>query len=133
MTTAVRAFLAVLRNPSLRRLQLAWGCWTTVDWAFTVAISVFAYSRGGAPAVGLVNLVRLVLAAVTAPFTSGLGDRFPRRLLLVQVETTLCVILLLSAIVTTVGGPDLLDQGAGAQKRRAVMRLPISALVDCRV
>ncbi|MDQ6710463.1 MAG: MFS transporter [Candidatus Dormibacteraeota bacterium] len=93
MSVALRSFVSVLRNPGLRRLQLAWGLWVTVDWACTVAISVFAFSQGGPAAVGLLNLVRMLVAAITAPFTSGLGDRLPRRRLLVLVEVTLALIL----------------------------------------
>jgi MFS family permease len=105
---AVRAFLAVLGNPGLRGLQLAWGGWVTVDWAYTVAISVFAFSRNGAAGVGLVTLIRLLPAAATAPFTAGLGDRFPRRLLLAGEELIIGLILAMTAIVTIVRGPDLL-------------------------
>jgi MFS family permease len=105
---AVRAFLAVVGNPGLRRLQLAWGGWVTVDWAYTVAISVFAFSRNGAAGVGLVTLIRLLPAAASAPFTAGLGDRFPRRLLLILEELIIGLILATTAIVTMVRGPDVL-------------------------
>jgi MFS family permease len=83
----------------------------TVDWAYTVAISVFAFSRSGAAGVGLVTLIRLLPAAATAPFTSGLGDRFPRRLLLALEELTISLILVTTAIVTMVRGPDVLVYG----------------------
>ncbi|MEA2634512.1 MAG: hypothetical protein QOH92_1279 [Chloroflexota bacterium] len=79
-----------------------------MDWAYTVAISVFAFSRNGAAGVGLVTLIRLLPAAASAPFTAGLGDRFPRRLLLVLEELIIGVILATTAIVTMVRGPDLL-------------------------
>jgi MFS family permease len=105
---AIRAFLAVVGNPGLRGLQLAWGGWVTVDWAYTVAISVFAFSRNGAAGVGLVTLIRLLPAAATAPFTAGLGDRFPRRLLLAVEELIIGVVLATTAIVTMVRGPDLI-------------------------
>jgi MFS family permease len=105
---AVRAFLAVVGNPGLRGLQLAWGGWVTVDWAYTVAISVFAFSRNGPAGVGLVTLIRLLPAAATAPFTAGLGDRVPRRLLLIVEELMIGLILATTAIVTMVRGPDVL-------------------------
>ena len=78
-----------------------------MDWAYTVAISVFAFSRNGPAGVGLVTLIRLLPAAATAPFTAGLGDRFPRRLLLVVEELTIGLILATSAIVTMVRGTDV--------------------------
>jgi MFS family permease len=83
----------------------------TVDWAYTVAISVFAFSRSGAAGVGLVTLIRLLPAAATAPFTSGIGDRFPRRLLLALEELAISLILVTTAIVTMVRGPDVLVYG----------------------
>jgi len=79
-----------------------------VDWAYTVAISVFAFSRNGAAGVGLVTLIRLLPAAASAPFTAGLGDRFPRRLLLVLEELIIGLILATTAIVTMVRGADVL-------------------------
>ena len=42
-----------------------------MDWAYTVAISVFAFSRNGAAGVGLVTLIRLMPAAASAPFTAA--------------------------------------------------------------
>lgn len=105
---AVQAFRAVVGNPGLRGLQLAWGGWVTVDWAYTVAISVFAFSRNGAAGVGLITLIRLLPAAATAPFTAGLGDRFPRRRLLAVEELIIGLVLATTAIVTMVRGPDLL-------------------------
>ena len=105
---AVQAFRAVVGNPGLRRLQLAWGGWVTVDWAYTVAISVFAFSRNGAAGVGLITLIRLLPAAATAPFTAGLGDRFPRRLLLAAEELIIGLVLATTAIIAMARGPDLL-------------------------
>jgi len=98
----------VVGNPGLRRLQLAWGGWVTVDWAYTVAISVFAFSRNGPAGVGLVTLIRLLPAAASAPFTAGLGDRLPRRLLLLLEELMIGLILAATAIVAMVRGPDAL-------------------------
>ncbi len=41
-------------------------------------LSIFAYDAGGATAVGIVALIRTVPAAVGAPFTALLGDRYRR-------------------------------------------------------
>jgi MFS family permease len=76
------AFRAVLRNPGLRRLQLAWAGSNLGTWGYGIALSVFAYDQGGATAVGVVGLVRLIPAAVAAPFMGVLGDRYPRRLVM---------------------------------------------------
>ena len=68
----------MLSSPALRRLQLAWVGSILGGWAYLVALGVYAYDQGGAAAVGIVGLVRLIPAAIAAPFTSSLVDRFPR-------------------------------------------------------
>jgi MFS family permease len=67
-----------VRNPDIRRVELAWGAAITAEWAHFVALGVFAYEQGGAAAVGIAGLVRLMPAAIVAPFAASLGDRFRR-------------------------------------------------------
>jgi MFS family permease len=67
-----------IRNPDVRRVELAWGAAIAAEWAHFVALGVYAYEEGGASAVGLAGLVRLLPAAIVAPFAASLGDRFPR-------------------------------------------------------
>jgi MFS family permease len=90
----VRNLLAQLRtvagNRNLRRLELAYGTSVTAEWAFTVALAVFAYHHGGAKAVGVLGVVRLLPAAIATPFTAALADRYER-------ERALVVVSLLSA------------------------------------
>jgi MFS family permease len=69
---------SALRNPSIRRAELAWGAAISAEWAHFVAFGVYAYDVGGPTAVGLAGLVRLLPAAIVAPFAASLGDRFPR-------------------------------------------------------
>ena len=78
MRASLRALGAVLSNPTLRRLQLAWVGSILGDWAYLVALGVYAYDQGGAGAVGLVGLIRLVPAAIVSPFSATLVDRFSR-------------------------------------------------------
>ena len=59
-------------------MELAWGAAIGAEWAHFVALGVFAYERGGAAAVGVAGLVRLLPAAAVAPFAASLGDRFRR-------------------------------------------------------
>ena len=80
----VSALGVAVRNENVRRVQLAWGAAITAEWAHFVALGVFAYEQGGTSAVGVAGLVRLLPAAVLAPFAASLGDRFRReRFLLV--------------------------------------------------
>ena len=84
--SAVAGVAAILRNKQLRRVELAWGASVAAEWANFVALGVFAYGIGGALGVGLAGLVRLLPAAVIAPFTSFVGDRFPRERFLVAIS-----------------------------------------------
>jgi MFS family permease len=74
----VAALRAAVRNPDVRRVELAWGAAIGAEWAHFVALGVFAYEAGGASAVGIAGLVRLLPAAVIAPFAASFGDRFRR-------------------------------------------------------
>ena len=65
-------FGAVARDRNLRRLELAYGAAITSEWAFVVALGVFAYERGGATAVGILGLV-LGLVLFTVLVWSGHG------------------------------------------------------------
>ena len=73
------AALAVsVRSPAIRGAELAWGSAITAEWAHFVAFGVYAYEQGGTSAVGVAGLVRLLPAAILAPFAASLGDRFRR-------------------------------------------------------
>ena len=74
----VSALGVAVRNDNVRRVELAWGAAIGAEWAHFVALGVFAYERGGAAAVGVAGLVRLLPAAALAPFAASLGDRFRR-------------------------------------------------------
>jgi MFS family permease len=74
----VAALAVSVRNPDIRRVELAWGSAITAEWAHFVAFGVFAYEQGGASAVGIAGLVRLLPAAIVAPFAASFGDRFRR-------------------------------------------------------
>jgi MFS family permease len=81
---AAAALAAAMRNPGIRRVELAWGAAIAAEWAHFVALGVFAYGAGGTVAVGIAGLARLLPAALVAPLASTLGDRFRReRFLLV--------------------------------------------------
>ncbi|HVN59665.1 MAG TPA: MFS transporter [Gaiellaceae bacterium] len=99
------AFRALFANPSLRRLQLAWAGSALGGWTYFVAIAVFAFQAGGASAVGLATLIRFVPAAVAAPFTSLLGDRLPRRSVMLGADLTRVGLLSGMAVSSFLGGP----------------------------
>ena len=75
--------VGILGNRSLLRSLLSFGFAFTAEWAFTVAIGLVAYAEGGAVAVGLVGLLRLLPAALLAPALTTYADRMPREHVLV--------------------------------------------------
>jgi MFS family permease len=58
---------------------------------------VFAYGAGGTSAVGIAGLVRLLPAAIVAPFAATLGDRFPRERFLIGISLAGCLALACSS------------------------------------
>jgi MFS family permease len=86
MSQALSALRAVFRNENLRRVELAWGASIAAEWAHFVALGIFAYDAGGTAAVGIAGLVRMLPAALIAPFAATLGDRFRRERFLVTIS-----------------------------------------------
>lgn len=77
--------LASIRDPRLRAAQLSFVLAWIAEWAFTVAIGVVAYQDAGALGVGMVGLLRMLPAAVVAPFVAPLADRVRRERFLVGI------------------------------------------------
>ena len=104
LADAAAAFSSNARNPDLRRAQLSFlGAWTA-EWAFTVALGIVAYREGGATALGLVGLLRMVPSAICAPLLSPLADRGRRERVLVAVSTVRGVVTAAAAVVAAMGG-----------------------------
>jgi len=80
------------------------GAWTA-EWAFTVGLGIVAYRDGGATAVGLVGLLRMVPSAILAPLLSPLADRGRRERVLILVSVLRGVATGAAAVVVGVGGP----------------------------
>ena len=77
-----RVIRAVLRNPDLRRVQLAFLLFNAAEYGTWVAVLLYAYDAFGPGSVGLVALAQLVPAAAFAPVAAALADRFPRQRIL---------------------------------------------------
>ena len=105
LVNAGAAFASNARNPNLRRAQLSFlGAWTA-EWAFTVGLGIVAYRDGGATAVGLVGLLRMVPSAILAPLLSPLADRGRRERVLILVSTLRGAATGAAAVVVGIGGP----------------------------
>lgn len=102
---AAGALSAVFRNPNLRRLQLASAGNVTAEWAYTVALGVYAYEYGGTAWVGLVGLIRMIPATASAALGSIFTDRFPRHQVLFVVFLLRSLILVASAVAVVVDAP----------------------------
>ena len=104
---AAGAFSSNWRNPNLRRAQLSFlGAWTA-EWAFTVALGIVAYNDGGALALGLVGLLRMLPSAVLAPILSPFADRGRRERVLVTVSLLRGAATAVAAVVVALAGPVL--------------------------
>lgn len=101
------AITDVFRNPSLARVNLALGGSETGDWAYGVAVSIYAYVEGGATTVGILGVVRFVSAAVASPFTSTLADRGDRKRIMVRADLIRFALVAAASLVVAVDGPAL--------------------------
>jgi MFS family permease len=101
------AFAAVFANPDLRRVQVSWAGSVTAYWVFIVALSLFAYDQGGAAAVGLVGLLRVLPAVVATPFAAALGDRYPRERVLFAVNVARTLAIALAAALAFADAPPV--------------------------
>jgi MFS family permease len=74
-----------LKNPDIRRVQLAWTGCISAETAQTVGLAVVAYRAGGLFAVAALGLTRTIPAAVVGPLAVTLVDRRPRARVLMLV------------------------------------------------
>jgi hypothetical protein len=95
----------LLGEGSLARTQASFAAAFTAEWAFTVGIGLVAFADGGAEAVALVAVVRLLPAAVLAPFVGALGDRLPRERVLIGSSLVRGAATLAAAAALAAGAP----------------------------
>ena len=96
MPAAMEVMRRALTNPAIRRLQLAFAGSAIGQWACSTAVTVFSFQAGGAAAVSLQLVLRMVPAAFAAPFLSTLADRYPR--VRVMVATDLVRVAIVGAM-----------------------------------
>jgi MFS family permease len=114
LRAAGAAFASNAVNSNLRRAQLSFlGAWTA-EWAFTVGLGIVAYRDGGATAVGLVGLLRMVPSALIAPLATPLADRGRRERVLMLVSTVRGIATAAAGIVVACNGPALIVYGLAA-------------------
>ena len=101
LTQTWQALRHVFAKPQLRRIQLALAASLVGDWAYSTAVTVWAYRAGGAQLVGAWAGVRLALIAVGTPLGSSVVDRLSRKSVLV-VSTLVRAALVAAAVVALV-------------------------------
>jgi hypothetical protein len=94
-----------LGNGPLARAQLSFGAAWAAEWAFTVGLALVAYADGGARAVGLVTVARLLPAALLAPAVGAIADRAPRELVLIGSSAVRALSTAIAAVLLAAGGP----------------------------
>ena len=104
---AGRSLRAVFANPGLRRLELAFAGSIVGDWAYAVAVALYAFEQGGPTAVGVLGAIRYVSLALVTPITSTLGDRYSRRLVMVLSDSVRAVLVVVAAVVIWTDGPAI--------------------------
>jgi MFS family permease len=92
MGEALGALGGVFRKGDLRRLGLAYLTSLLALWANGIVIAVYAFEVGGTTLVGVAAIVRLVPAALVAPFAAALADRYPRRRVLIGTDLSRAVL-----------------------------------------
>jgi MFS family permease len=108
LTELTHSFGAVSHNKRLRRVELAYASSVASETAYLVALGVFAYEAGGALAVGVVGLIRMVPAALATPFAALLGDRYRRERVLLLIALGSAVALASSAVAFYLGPVEAL-------------------------
>jgi len=96
---------SVFVNPNLRRLQLAFTGSLIGNWAYSTAVSVWAYGVGGAKAVGIFIAIRMALMAFATPFVSTLADRYPRKRVMILSDAYCAVTILIATLCLYAGTP----------------------------
>ena len=105
VSESLRSLGGVFRNRDLRRLQLAWIGSIIGNWAYLVALVVYAYDQGGPAAVGIVGVLRMLPAAFAAPIVATLADRYPRKLVLIGSDLIRAALMVLAGLTIYLDGP----------------------------
>jgi MFS family permease len=105
LAVSLGALREIARDPALRRLQSAWAASITAEWLYLIALAVYAYDVGGTAAVGLVAVVRMIPAAVAAPFAASVADRVRRERVLAGVEVLRALLLAAMGLAVWIDAP----------------------------
>ncbi len=111
--TARDSLRRVLANRNLRRVQLAFFGSVTGDWAYATALTVWAYTQGGAAAVGAFTAARFVAMAVAGPLGAAVADKVSRKTFMIVTDLVRAGMVSGAAVIVAVDGPAFLVYGLG--------------------
>ena len=114
LALTLRVVRAIFGSPALRRVESAFLLFNAVEYGTWVAILLYAYARTGPASVGLVALCQLVPAAVVAPLSANLADRFRRDGVLFAGYLVQAVAFSVTAVAMAVDAPVVIVYGAAA-------------------
>jgi MFS family permease len=92
----------------MARVQMAWLLSIAAEWAYLVALLVFAYGVGGVAAAGLIATLRMLPPVIGAPLATTLADRFPTPAVLAGANAVRALVVVSSAAVLALDGPPTL-------------------------
>jgi hypothetical protein len=64
-------------NRQLQRVELAFATFSAGEWAWLIAMLVYAYAQGGVTESGILATVLLIPAAAFPPAMTAVGERYP--------------------------------------------------------
>ncbi|MEI7745049.1 MAG: hypothetical protein WCK58_15030, partial [Chloroflexota bacterium] len=117
----------VLREPDLRRIQVASLVSATARWAYLVALLVVAFRMAGPLGLALLGIVRTVPTMIAVPLAGAAGSRMTGRRLLVLTYAARAVALTLSAAGALAGVPLLVFGPAAIDAVLGTLRRPVQA------
>jgi Cyclic nucleotide-binding domain/Transmembrane secretion effector len=101
------ALRGVFGIAGIRRLLAAWFGAVSAEYGALVAVSVYAFAEGGARAVALFGVLRIMPALVLTPIVTSVADRIPRERLLSRTMSVRTVALALICVAILAGLPLL--------------------------
>jgi MFS family permease len=115
-----RVLGATMRDPDMRRIEIAFIAFNTAERATWIAMLVYAYGQGGVVASGVVAVAQLVPAALFAPFGAALADRYPRGRILVLAYAAQAITVAATAAALALDAPAVLVYVLAASAATAV-------------
>lgn len=105
---------AVLADRRLRALISAFGLFSLTEYATWLAVTVWAFQRGGITEAGVAGFVQLVPAALVAPLAAYAGDRYRRDRVLACGLALVGLFSILTGVAMAAGAPAWVVYLAGA-------------------